>query len=49
MYSDQSFNKISNEERKLYMEDNIHPTKAGYLKGWTPYIEKEINKYLGDK
>ncbi|MCF0117193.1 MAG: SGNH/GDSL hydrolase family protein, partial [Bacilli bacterium] len=49
MYSDQSFNKISNEERKLYMEDNIHPTKAGYLKWWTPYIEKEINKYLGDK
>ena len=26
----------------LYMADPIHPTKAGYLKWWTPKIEEGL-------
>lgn len=37
-YSNKEFNNISAEERSLYMADNIHPTKAGYLEWWTPYM-----------
>lgn len=39
MYSDTRFNDISEEQRDLYMADAIHPTMAGYLEWWTPYIE----------
>lgn len=39
MYSDGEFNDISAEEYELYMADEIHPTRAGYLEWWTPYME----------
>lgn len=45
MWNDEAFQKISEEEHKLYMADSIHPTKAGYLKWWLPYMENEIEKY----
>ena len=44
MYSDPSFNALSSIERDLYMVDKIHPSKAGYLKWWTPYMEKVLYK-----
>ena len=44
MYSDVNFNNITNEQRKLYMIDEIHPTQDGYLEWWTPYIENELYK-----
>ncbi len=46
MYSDDEFNDISDEERSLYMADSIHPTQAGYMKWWTPYIEDKLVEYL---
>ena len=46
LYTDADFNSISEEQRKLYMADNIHPTKAGYLEWWTPKIEAYIVDYL---
>lgn len=46
MYRDKEFNNINDEERKIYMMDNVHPTKDGYLKWWTPYFIKEINKLI---
>lgn len=43
MYNDAQFNALSAEERKLYLTDgDIHPTKAGYLLWWTPYIEEQL-------
>lgn len=42
MWSDTDFNEISPEQRELYLADSIHPTKAGYLQWWTPYMEKAI-------
>lgn len=39
LWNNGEFNNISEEERKLYMADPIHPTKAGYLKWWVPFFE----------
>lgn len=39
MWSDEGFNAITKEQHTLYMADHIHPTRAGYLEWWTPYME----------
>lgn len=46
LYDDVVFNDITSEQRTLYMADKIHPTKAGYLKWWTPKMEQYIYDYL---
>lgn len=45
LWGDKEFNRISSEKRALYMADPIHPTKAGYLEWWLPYIENKIVMY----
>ncbi|MDE7282511.1 MAG: SGNH/GDSL hydrolase family protein [Lachnospiraceae bacterium] len=42
MWNDAEFNFLTEEQRALYMADGIHPTQAGYLEWWTPYIEKYL-------
>ena len=42
LYTDNTFNDISDEQRKLYMADKIHPTKAGYLEWWRPKMERTL-------
>ncbi len=42
MWNDADFNVLTEEQRALYMADGIHPTQAGYLEWWTPYIEKYL-------
>ena len=44
LWSDDMFNNISNEDRDLYMNDPIHPTKAGYMQWWCPEMERQILK-----
>jgi Lysophospholipase L1 and related esterases len=47
MWNDSAFNAITDEQRALYMADSIHPTRAGYLEWWTPYMEQvlyEVNR-----
>lgn len=46
MYTDQEFNDIDQKTYDLYMWDEIHPTKAGYLEWWTPYMEKRLEEIL---
>lgn len=46
LWSDASFNDISEEERSLYMYDSIHPTKAGYRQWWCPEIERQLLLYM---
>lgn len=40
LYTDTAFNDITSAQRKLYMADKIHPTKAGYLEWWMPKMEQ---------
>lgn len=46
LYSDEEFNRISEERRTLYMHDQVHPLRAGYLEWWTPRFETFLRKML---
>lgn len=48
MWSDESFHRITEEQRALYMADHIHPTRAGYLEWWTPYMEPYLYAALNN-
>lgn len=42
LWSNEAFNQISAELRMLYMNDKIHPTKAGYKLWWCPEMERQL-------
>lgn len=44
LYTDKEFNDISVKERELYMMDQIHPTRAGYLQWWLPKFEERLGE-----
>lgn len=46
LWSSDEFNAISDAERDLYMNDGIHPTKAGYRDWWGPEQERQLLEYL---
>lgn len=46
LWSSDEFNGISDADRKLYMYDDIHPTKAGYREWWCPELERQLLEYL---
>ncbi|MCF0136569.1 MAG: SGNH/GDSL hydrolase family protein [Lachnospiraceae bacterium] len=46
LWNNSDFNDISDEDRALYMNDEIHPTKAGYLLWWCPELEYQLFEYL---
>lgn len=46
LWSSEDFNAISDEQRALYMNDNVHPTKAGYREWWCPELERQLIAYL---
>lgn len=39
-WNDEEMNNISEEERKIYLVDHIHPTKAGYKEWWLPKFQE---------
>lgn len=46
MWDDTAFNDNAKEQLSLYMADAIHPTQAGYLEWWTPFMEEKIVEYI---
>ena len=48
MWNDAALNNISGADYKLYMANGIHPTQAGYLLWWTPYMENYLVAYLSN-
>ena len=46
LWHDDAFNTLSDTDRALYMNDNIHPTKAGYREWWCPEMERQLLNYL---
>lgn len=46
MWNDAEFNAITGEQRALYLADPIHPTQAGYLEWWTPYMEQALYEVI---
>ena len=48
LWHDDAFNAISDADRQLFMNDNIHPTKAGYREWWCPEMETQLLDYLSE-
>lgn len=48
LYTDKDFNEITDEERSLWMSDDIHPTRAGYLEWWTPAMEQDLYAFWNE-
>ncbi|MFD0705257.1 SGNH/GDSL hydrolase family protein [Alloscardovia venturai] len=42
LFHDEQLNSISSRQHKLYMLDDIHPTRAGYTQWWGPAVEKKL-------
>lgn len=45
-WNDPKINEVTPEQRKLYLQDPIHPMKAGYAKWLVPVMEQKIADYL---
>jgi lysophospholipase L1-like esterase len=48
LWTDDSFNTISDADRAIFMYDTIHPTKAGYRDWWGPELERQLCEYLAE-
>ncbi len=42
LWNNEEINSITDEQKKLYLVDNIHPTKAGYYEWWLPEFQKAL-------
>jgi lysophospholipase L1-like esterase len=40
LWNDADFNNLTKAQRKLWLKDETHPTKAGYMQWWTPAVEE---------
>lgn len=48
LWSDDAFNDIPDEKRRLWMKDGIHPTAAGYRDWWCPELERQLLRKLNE-
>ena len=46
LWNNDEINSITDEERKVYLVDHIHPTKAGYKEWWLPEFQKCLYEIL---
>lgn len=47
LFNDKELNDITEDQRELYiLEDNIHPTEAGYYLWWYPTLQENIYEIL---
>lgn len=48
LWRNDTFNDIAEEDRNIYMNDPVHPRKAGYMKWWCPEIERQVLGYMAN-
>ena len=46
LWNNDEINSITDEQRKIYLVDHIHPTKAGYKEWWLPEFKKCLYEIL---
>ena len=46
LWNNDEINSITDEERKIYLVDHIHPTKAGYKEWWLPEFQECLYEIL---
>ena len=42
LHDDEEFNAISEEQKNIYMNDGVHPSRAGYRDWWLPKFEEML-------
>ena len=45
-WNDAEINNTTEEERKIYLIDHIHPTKAGYKEWWLPKFQETLYEVI---
>ncbi len=45
-WNDTEINNINEDQRKLYLVDHIHPTKAGYKEWWLPKFQETLYEVI---
>lgn len=45
-WNDAEINDITDEQRKIYLIDHIHPTKAGYKEWWLPKFQEVLYEVI---
>lgn len=45
-WNDAEINNITDDQRKLYLIDHIHPTKAGYKEWWLPKFQETLYEVI---
>lgn len=45
-WNDAEINDITEEQRKIYLIDHIHPTKAGYKEWWLPEFQESLYEVI---
>ena len=46
LWNSPEMKNISENNLKIYMNDDIHPTRSGYRDLWLPVIREQLSKYL---
>lgn len=46
LWNNEKINNITEEQKRLYLVDRIHPTKAGYKEWWLPEFQKTLYEIL---
>ena len=45
-WNDEEVNNITDQQRKIYLIDHIHPTKAGYKEWWLPKFQEVLYEVI---
>ncbi len=45
-WNDSEINNITEDQRKIYLIDHIHPTKAGYKEWWLPKFQETLYEVI---
>ena len=45
-WNDAEINNITEDQRKIYLIDHIHPTKAGYKEWWLPKFQETLYRVM---
>lgn len=49
LWNDEDFNNLTEEKRKLYLVDDVHPTRAGYRDWWLPKFRECLYNTIGNE
>lgn len=46
LWNNEQLNTVTSAQHNLYMADDIHPTRAGYVQWWGPYVAQKLEEIM---